>query len=103
MQEYKNWLIHVKHSLQNGSKNIYPIISTQKQKAKDKLRQFAKLIGFLRPLSDELVHERVPVNSVLSDVAIQHIMQFPDEKIQEMDNNEKTNNWGNVLEFASIT
>ena len=105
IRKYKNWLIDVKRSLQNGNNNINPIISKQTKIATDKLQHFADLMSFMRPLSKHLAHktERVPVNSVLSDVAIQHIMQFPDEKIQEMDNNEKTNNWGNVLEFASIT
>mgnify|MGYP003350607319 CR=1 FL=1 len=57
-------------------------------------------MSFLRPLSEKLVQHnngRVPVNSILSDVAIQHIMQFPDEKIQQMEDNETTKNWGNVL------
>ena len=67
-----------------------------------KHRHFAKLISFLRPLAQDTSltnKQRVPISSILSETAIKHIMEFSDERIEEMNDDDKTDKWGNAFEF----
>ena len=105
IREYKDWLRDVKHTLQEGREDIWPIF--QSNYVNPKTQNFADLISFMRPIkqllqNDTPKNKRVPVNLVLSTIAIQHIMEFPDEKIEQLEDNKTTQEWGNALEFPSI-
>ena len=97
-EEYKNWLKDVKHTLRSKRDTVFPIQKNDKKG----ILSFANLMSFLRPIPKDLINPRVPIHSILSEIVIQHIIDFPDEKIEEMEDNERTVQWGNALEMEYL-